>query len=89
MKNQKPVDPRGAQMYTMGVLTERQRVVLDEVARFLHCNGWPPTTRELAEALGLSSTFGVRKHLMELEKKGFIAREPGTARGLRILQLED
>ena len=68
------------------MLTGRQRVVLEEVARLTAANGWPPTIRELGEALGISSTNGVRRHLEVLERKGFITREPGTARGLKVIK---
>lgn len=71
------------------VLTGRQRIVLVAIAEWVESHGWPPTIRELVETLGLSSTSGVRKHLMNLESLGYIDRHPGTARGIRILKLED
>ncbi len=67
------------------MLTERQRIVLEEVARLTESLGWPPTIREIGESLGISSTNGVRQHLKALEQKGYLIREPGTARGIRLI----
>ena len=70
------------------MLTDRQRYVLEVVKGFILEHGWPPTIRELGEALDISSTNGVRRHLEVLERKGFLSRDPGTARGLKIKETE-
>lgn len=66
-------------------LTERQREVLQTIEAFLAAHGWPPTLRELCAALRLTSTNGMAQHVTALERKGYIAREADTARGLRLL----
>jgi repressor LexA len=64
-------------------LTPRQEEVLDLVLEALERRGYPPSVREICDALGLSSTRGAQRHLEALEKKGFISRAPG-ARAIRV-----
>lgn len=66
-------------------LTDRQQAVLDHLRQHLATHGRPPTLWEVAEAFGLASPNGVAKHLQALAEKGFIALEPGRARGIRLL----
>lgn len=66
-------------------LTDRQQAVLDYLRQHLATHGRPPTIWEVAEAFGLASPNGVAKHLQALAEKGFIALEPGRARGIRLL----
>lgn len=58
-------------------LTERQRKVLKAVEDFILEHAYPPTVRELGELLGISSPSAVFKHLLSLEKKGYLKREEG------------
>lgn len=66
-------------------LTDRQQAVLDYLRAHAAQHGRPPTLWEVAEAFGLASPNGVAKHLQALSDKGFIALEPGRARGIRLL----
>jgi repressor LexA len=66
-------------------LTPRQEEVLDLVLEALERRGYPPSIREICDALGLSSTRGALRHLEALEKKGFISRAPGA----RAIQVRD
>jgi repressor LexA len=66
-------------------LTPRQEEVLDLVLEALERKGYPPSIREICDALGLSSTRGALRHLEALEKKGFITR----ASGARAIQVRD
>lgn len=66
-------------------LTDRQQAVLDYLRQHVATHGRPPTLWEVAEAFGLTSPNGVAKHLQALAEKGFIALEPGRARGIRLL----
>lgn len=66
-------------------LTPRQEEVLDLVLEALERRGYPPSIREICDALGLSSTRGALRHLEALEKKGFITRSPGA----RAIQVRD
>lgn len=62
-------------------LTVRQQKVLDFISNFAQTHGYSPTLRDIAAHLGVSSTFGVNRHLDALEKKGWITKS-GTARGI-------
>lgn len=66
-----------------GGLTPRQEEALEFVLSALEKRGYPPSVRELCEALGLSSTRGALRHLEALERKGFITRAPG-ARAIQV-----
>jgi repressor LexA len=66
-------------------LTDRQREVLGAIEYSIAKRGHPPTVRELANGLGLSSTNGVAQLLDVLERKGVIERDLGVARGLRVV----
>lgn len=68
------------------MLTERQAEVLATIVVLSQAKGYPPTMRELGVALGISSTNGVTEHLDRLAAKGFIARDPKSARSIRILR---
>src|SRR5512134_254910 len=66
----------------MDGLTDRQLEVLRYIARQIEDAGYPPTIREIGEALDIRSTNGVNDHLKALEKKGFLARDPVKSRAL-------
>lgn len=65
----------------MSNLTARQQKVLDYIAGFIDQQGYPPSLRDIAAHMGISSTFGVARHLDALEKKGCIRRS-GRARSI-------
>jgi len=69
----------------MEQLTPRQQQVLDCIAGHIDENGYPPTLREIAATLKVSGTLGVIKHLQALEKKGYLEKEIGSSRGLRLV----
>lgn len=66
----------------MNTLTDRQLEVLRFIARQIEENGYPPTIREIGEALEIRSTNGVNDHLKALERKGFLTRDPVKSRAL-------
>jgi repressor LexA len=66
----------------MNGLTERQLQVLRCIAHQIEEFGYPPTIREIGEALEIRSTNGVNDHLKALEKKGFLSRDPIKSRAL-------
>ena len=70
-------------------LTDRQNKILTFIRDFLRENGFPPTLREIGKAFEISSTFGVKRHLDALEKKGYIRIESNASRGIAILQDDD
>jgi repressor LexA len=65
-------------------LTARQREVLLYIAHHIQERSCPPTIRELAAQMGVSSTNAVRDHLRALMEKGFLKRSPRRARGLEL-----
>ncbi len=66
----------------MQELTDRQLEVLRFIARQIEECGYPPTIREIGEALDIRSTNGVNDHLKALERKGFLTRDPVKSRAL-------
>lgn len=69
----------------MNELTTRQRQVLEFIREELTASGMPPTVAEIAAAMGVSSTNGIRGHLQALERKGAIELVPNASRGIRLL----
>ncbi len=70
-------------------ITERQRQILDFIRAEIHRRGFPPSVREIGEAVGLSSSSTVHSHLAALEQKGFIRRDPSKPRALEVLDYRD
>ena len=68
----------------MNQLTARQSEVLAAIRAFTKEHNYSPTFRELANVLGIESTNGVTVHLKALERKGYVTREPGKSRTLRL-----
>lgn len=68
----------------MNDLTPRQRQVLEFVESEVAHRGYPPTVREIGEALGLSSSSTVHAHLAALQDKGYLTRDPTKPRALEI-----
>ncbi len=66
-----------------GVLTDRQREILDFITASIRERGYPPTLREIGLHFGIRSTNGVNDHLRALEKKGHLQREDLKSRALR------
>ena len=69
----------------MQKLTKRQSQVLEFISETLAVSGMPPTVAEIAAAMGVSSTNGIRGHLQALERKGAIELVPNASRGIRLL----
>lgn len=70
-------------------LTDRQRQVLDYIKSEVKAKGFPPTVRDIGEAVGLSSSSTVHAHLAALEAKGLIRRDPSKPRALEVLGRAD
>jgi len=70
-------------------LTRRQQQILDFIRAEIHRRGYPPSVREIGEAVGLSSSSTVHSHLAALEVKGFIRRDPSKPRALEVLDFRD
>lgn len=65
-------------------LTDRQEEILNFIQQFQQGNGYPPTLREIGKMFGISSTFGVKRHLDALTKKGYLNILSNASRGISI-----
>ena len=65
-------------------LTERQRQVLEFIDVEVRRRGYPPSVREIGEAVGLSSPSTVHAHLAALQDKGYLKRDPSKPRALEV-----
>jgi repressor LexA len=63
---------------------ERRQRILDCIARTVEERGYPPSVREIAEAVGLASTSAVHHHLIALERDGLLERGTHSSRALRL-----
>ncbi|MBI3362672.1 MAG: repressor LexA [Chloroflexi bacterium] len=66
-------------------LSERQQGMLAFIREFTGENGYPPTIRQIGEAVGISSTSVVNYNLNKLEKDGYLTRDLKVSRGLRLV----
>jgi repressor LexA len=69
-----------------GKLSDRQKGIIDFIRSFQRDNGYPPTIRQIGEAVGISSTSVVNYNLNKLEKDGYLARDLRVSRGLRLVE---
>jgi len=67
-------------------LTDRQEDILAFIKQFTLESGYPPTLREIGKHFQISSTFGVKRHLDALVKKGFINIESNASRGISFIR---
>ncbi len=65
-------------------LTPRQRVILRVIREAVQSRGFPPSMREIGDAVGLQSTSSVSHQLAMLEQKGYIRRDPNKPRALDV-----
>jgi repressor LexA len=70
-------------------LSERQRQTLEYIAETVELRGYPPSVREIGEALGLASSSTVHSHLQTLQRKGYLKIDPTKPRALEILYDSD
>lgn len=75
----------------MKELTKRQSEIFDFIKYVVQNKGYPPSVREIGEAVGLASSSTVHGHLSRLEEKGYIRRDPTKPRAIEIVneELED
>lgn len=66
-------------------LSSRQQSILDYIKHEVATKGYPPSVREICDAVGLASSSTVHGHLERLEKKGLIRRDPTKPRAIEIL----
>lgn len=69
----------------MSKMSNRQNAILEFIKNEVREKGYPPSVREIGEAVGLASSSTVHGHLDRLEKKGLIRRDPTKPRAIEIL----
>lgn len=83
--------PRNADIHEMpdrgdgGDLTHRQRKILEVIRNAVDRHGYPPSMREIGEAVGLTSPSSVAHQLSALERKGFLRRDPNRPRAIEVV----
>lgn len=73
----------------MSKMSNRQNAILEFIKSEVREKGYPPSVREIGEAVGLASSSTVHGHLDRLEKKGLIRRDPTKPRAIEILDGDD
>lgn len=68
-----------------GRISEKQREILEYIKQEILNKGYPPTVRELCDAVQLKSTSSIHSHLETLEKNGYIRRDPSKPRAIEIV----
>jgi repressor LexA len=65
-------------------LTARQRQILDVIEQHMRERGYPPSVREIGEAVGLTSPSTVHNHLATLQRLGYLRRDPTKPRAIEV-----
>lgn len=73
----------------MSRISNRQQAILEFIRTEVRSKGYPPSVREIGEAVGLASSSTVHGHLDRLEKKGLIRRDPTKPRAIELLSQDD
>lgn len=73
----------------MKKVSKRQEDILAFIKEEVRTKGYPPSVREIGEAVGLASSSTVHGHLARLEQKGLIRRDPTKPRAIEILEPEN
>jgi repressor LexA len=78
------VPVRGLDPAAPGSLTDRQRAILEVIHTHVDAHGYPPSVREIGDAVGLKSSSSVHAQLETLETKGYLRRDPTKPRALEL-----
>lgn len=70
-------------------LTDRQRTILNVIRTSVTTRGYPPSIREIGDAVGLTSTSSVAHQLRTLERKGYLRRDPNRPRAVDVRGVDD
>ena len=70
-------------------LTPRQRKILDTIRTSIVDRGYPPSMREIGQAVGLVSPSSVKHQLTTLERKGYLRRDPNRPRAIEVIHPDD
>ena len=66
-------------------INKRERAILKYIERQINTRGYPPSVRDICQAVNLKSTSSVHAHLESLEKNGYIRRDPTKSRTIEII----
>lgn len=80
-----PMPPARRSRARAGLLTERQQQIVDFIVAYTAEHSFPPTMREIAEAIGTKSSNSVVGHLLRLQRAGIVTWEANTPRTVRVL----
>ncbi|SHH02902.1 SOS-response transcriptional repressor, LexA [Thermosyntropha lipolytica DSM 11003] len=69
-------------------LNKRQEAILEYIREKIRTTGYPPSIREIAEAVGLKSSSTVHAHLLQLEEKGYLKRDATKTRAIIPVDME-
>ncbi|MEA3511220.1 MAG: transcriptional repressor LexA [Actinomycetota bacterium] len=72
-------------MDEMHDLTDRQRQILTLITETVQTRGYPPSVREIGDAVGLSSPSTVHSHLTALDRAGYLRRDPSKPRAIEVI----
>lgn len=76
-------------MPNINSLSKRQQLILDFIQERIKTKGYPPSVREIGAAVGLKSSSTVHAHLMQLQEKGFIRKDPSKPRAVIPINQEE
>lgn len=76
-------------MRNLSKLSPRQQSILEYIQKEVREKGYPPSVREIGEAVGLASSSTVHGHLARLEKKGYLRRNPTKPRAIELLKRDE
>src|SRR5438132_4006705 len=76
--------PRRREPMAMDTVTARQRRILDFIRETVQARGYPPTVREIGEAVGLTSSSSVHAQLANLQRQGLLRRDASKPRAMEL-----
>jgi repressor LexA len=79
------MSPRDSLTPAHPLLTERQQEIWQYLAEYVDEHGYPPTVREIGDAVGLASPSTVHAHLANLERAGLLRRDPTKPRAIELV----
>jgi repressor LexA len=79
------ISKRGAKKLSQEI-SDRQSKILEYIRDVTRSRNYPPSVREIGEAVGLSSSSTVHNHLNQLERRGLIKRDPSKSRTVQLVQ---
>ncbi len=80
---------QGEVQFIMVKISKRQQDILNFIKDEVKSKGYPPSVREIGEAVGLASSSTVHGHLARLESKGLIRRDPTKPRAIEVLEADE